>query len=184
MPLLILPFLLLVAIFAIIALIPLAIVQRYRIGTSRQRARGWLAALNLFGFGFSSVLLVITATVTTLWVPGTLAYALMGLAVGAVLGLVGLWLTTWEPTIDALHYTPNRVLVFGVMSIVAGRLLYGVWRGWQSWHEGIQGHSWVVASGVAGSIAAGAIVLGYYFVYWIGVRRRFRLHAARPLRRL
>jgi hypothetical protein len=29
-------------------------------------------------------------------------------------------------------------------------------------------------SGVAGSMAAGAVVLGYYLVYWFGVRRRFK----------
>jgi hypothetical protein len=33
-------------------------------------------------------------------------------------------------------------------------------------------------------MAAGAVVLGYYFVYWLGVRRQFRKHAVRPLRRL
>jgi hypothetical protein len=184
MPLLILPFLLLFAIFAIVALIPLAIVQRYRVGTSRQRARGWLATINLAGLSLSSIFLVLTAGISSMWVPGTLAYAVMGLAVGSVLGVVGLWLTRWDPTIDALHYTPNRVLVFGLMLIVTGRLLYGVWRGWQSWRAGIHGESWVVASGVAGSIAAGAIVLGYYLVYWIGVRRRLRQHASRRLSRL
>jgi hypothetical protein len=33
-------------------------------------------------------------------------------------------------------------------------------------------------------MAAGAVVLGYYLAYWIGVRRQIRRHAARPLRRL
>jgi hypothetical protein len=184
MPLLILPLLLLLAIFAITALIPLAIVQRYRVGTSRQRARGWLATLNLFGLGLSVVLLLITASVTTMWAPGTLTYASAGLSVGAVLGMVGLWLTRWEPTIDALHFTPNRLLVLSLMLLIAGRLLYGFWRGWHSWRAGLHGDSWFIASGVAGSMAAGAIVLGYYLVYWIGVRRRVRQHAGRRLRRM
>jgi hypothetical protein len=34
--------------------------------------------------------------------------------------------------------------------------------------------TWVAASGVATSMSAGAIVLGYYLVYWVGVRRRLR----------
>ena len=31
---------------------------------------------------------------------------------------------------------------------------------------------------------AGAVVLGYYLAYWSGVRRRYRRHARRPLRKM
>jgi hypothetical protein len=34
--------------------------------------------------------------------------------------------------------------------------------------------AWVAASGAAASMSAGAVVLGYYLVYWAGVRRRLR----------
>jgi hypothetical protein len=51
---------------------------------------------------------------------------------------------------------------------------YGFWRSWHAWRAGIEGGSWYVAAGVAGSMAAGAVVLGYYFSYWFGVRRRLR----------
>ena len=184
MPLLILPLILVLALFALMALIPLSLVQRYRVGTSRQRARGWLAAINLAGLAISSALFVVSAAVTTIWVPGTLTYAAAGMAAGMALGSIGLWLTRWESSIDALHYTPNRWLVLGVMLVVTSRLLYGFWRGWQSWRSGLEGESWFVAAGVAGSMAAGAVVLGYYLVYWFGVRRRIRRHARRALRRM
>jgi hypothetical protein len=183
-PLLPLPLLVLLTIAAIVGLIPIAIVQRYRVGTSRQRARGWLTVLNIAGLTVSAVLFLIGATFTTMWVPHTLTYAAGGFVAGALLGLTGLWLTRWESSIDALHYTPNRLLVLGVMLIVTGRLIYGIWRGWHSWQAGLHGESWFVASGVPGAMAAGAVVLGYYLTYWIGVRRRLRRHAARPLRRL
>jgi hypothetical protein len=173
-PLLLLPLLILLALAAIIALVPLALVQRYRIGTARQRARGWLATLNLGGLALSGIVLVTSAALTTIWVPWTLTYTVMGLATGALLGIVGLWLTRWEPSRDALFYTPNRLLVMAVMLVVAARLLYGVWTGWQRWRAGMEGASWVVGSGVAGSMAAGAVVIGYYLLYWIGVRRRAR----------
>jgi hypothetical protein len=183
-PLLFLPLLILLALFAVAALMPVALVQRYRLGTSRQRARGWLATINLTGLVVSAILLLTSASLTTIWVPGALSYTAAGLAAGAALGIVGLWLTKWEPSTDALHYTPNRLLVLGVMLLVAGRLLYGVWRGWHSWRAGIEGGAWFVAAGVAGSMAAGAVVIGYYLAYWIGVRRRYRRHAARRLRRM
>jgi hypothetical protein len=181
-PLLILPLLILLALIVLVALIPLALVQRYRIGTSRQRARGWLATINSAGIALSGVFLLTSAAVTTWWVPWTLTYTATGLAAGAALGLVGLWLTKWERSTDALYYTPNRLLVLGVLLVVAARLAYGVWNGWQRWRAGMEGESWFVAAGIAGSMAAGAVVIGYYLVYWIGVRRRHRRHAANRLR--
>jgi hypothetical protein len=34
--------------------------------------------------------------------------------------------------------------------------------------------SWVAASGLAASMSAGAVVLGYYAIYWVGVWIRAR----------
>ena len=181
MPLLIVPVL---VVLTVIALVPLSIVQRYRVGTSRQRARGWLATLNLAGLLLSSILFLASAALTTIWVPGALTYTSTGLATGALLGILGLCLTRWEPSAGALHYTPNRWLVLGLMLIIAARLSYGLWRAWHTWRAGLEGQSWFVAAGVAGSMAAGAVVLGYYLAYWIGVRRRYRRHAVRPVRRI
>jgi hypothetical protein len=180
-PLLIIP---VVVVLAIIALIPIALIQRYRVGTSRQRARGWLTALNLAGLSLSVLLFLIGALFTNIWVPDAFTYTFAGLAVGSLLGVVGLWLTRWEPEIGSLHFTPNRWLVLGITLVVAARLLYGFWRGWASWQAGVHGESWFVAAGVAKSMAAGAIVLGYYLVFWMGVRRRLRRQLASPVRRI
>lgn len=179
-PLLIVPVL---VVLALIALVPVSIVQRYRMGTSRQRARGWLASINLAGLSLSTTLFLVSAAFTSIWVPGALTYTATGLAGGCILGIIGLWLTRWEPGLDSLHYTPNRLLVLGITLTVMARLLYGFWRGWHSWRAGIEGGSWFAAAGVAGSMAAGAVVLGYYLAYWIGVRRQLKRHAARPVRR-
>jgi hypothetical protein len=168
------PLLLVVVLFilAVIALIPLSLVQRYRMGTSRQRARGWLATINLAGLVLSAVLFLTSAAVTSIWVPDALAYTAAGLAGGCVLGIVGLQLTRWESMPGALYYTPNRLLVLGITLVVTARLMYGFWRGWQTWQAGTEGVSWFAAAGVAGSMGAGAVVLGYYVAYWIGVRRK------------
>lgn len=161
-----------VVVLAAIALIPLSLVQRYRVGTSRQRARGWLAAVNLVGLALSALIFLAGAAFTSLWVPNAFTYTVAGLAAGGALGIVGLWLTRWEPARDALYYTPNRRLVLAITLVVTARVLYGFWRAWESWRAGLESGSWFVAAGVAGSMAAGAVVLGYYVVYWIGVRRR------------
>ena len=181
MPLLIIPVL---VVLALIALIPISIVQRYRVGTSRQRARGWLAALNIGGLSLSALLFLVSAAFTNIWVPNAVRYTAAGFAAGCVLGLLGLWLTRWESSLGVLHYTPNRTLVLALTLMVTARVMYGFWRGWQSWRAGIAGESWFVEAGVAGSMAAGAVVLGYYLTYWLGVRRRLNQALASPVRRI
>jgi hypothetical protein len=161
-------------VFVVIALIPLSLVQRYRMGTSRQRARGWLATINLAGLAISAALFLTSAAVTSIWVPDALTYTAAGLAGGCLLGILGLQLTRWESMPGALYYTPNRLLVLSITLVVTARLLYGVWRGWHTWQGGTEGEAWFAAAGVAGSMAAGAVVLGYYLAYWIGVRTKLR----------
>ena len=180
MPLLILAFLLF-AILAAIALTPLALVQRYRLGTARRRARGWSAALNIAGLALSSTLFLASAAITALWIPNAFAYTAAGFAGGCVLGLVGLRLTRWKAGDGSLHYTANRWLVLGITLVVAARVAFGLWRSWRAWHLASDYTSWVAASGAADSLAAGAVVLGYYLTYWLGVRRRW-LRAMRGVR--
>ena len=176
MPLLVVPLLIVVALSVVLLLVPLSILQRYRMGTARQRARGWLATINVAGLSLSAVLFLVSAAMTTLWVAGAFTYAALGFAGGLSLGIVGLRLTRWEWSAGALYYTPSRPLVTVVMLLVAGRVGYGFWRAWESWRAGMRGESWLIEAGVAGALAAGAIVLGYYLAYSIGVRRRYRDH--------
>jgi hypothetical protein len=157
-----------------IALIPFSLVLRYRVGTARQPARGWLVTLNLIGLLVSTLLFLLTAAVASRWVSDAFRYALMGLAAGCALGVVGLVLTRWESGSRSLYYTPNRWLVLGITLVVTARIGYGFWRTWHAWKAAYDHTSAIAASGVAGSLAAGAVVLGYYMTYWAGVRRRLR----------
>jgi hypothetical protein len=163
-------------VLAVLVVLLISPALRYRAGTARRQARGWVAALNLTGLATSTVLFLVGAALANIWVPHALRYSLLGLLGGTVLGLVGLRLTRWEPTPESLHYTPSRVLVLGVTSLVTARLLYGFWRAWHTWRHAPGETAWLAAFGVAGSLAAGAVVLGYYLAFWIGVRQRFRQH--------
>ena len=176
MPLLVVAVALVLGLLAVIALLPLSLVLRYRAGTARRPARGWVAAINVVAAGASATLLLMVAGITTYWVPTALRYALLGLAAGGLLGLVGLWLSRWEVTPRSLHYTPSRALVLAITSVVAARLVYGLWRSWHAWHAAAGDTSWLAASGAAGSLAAGALVLGYYLAYWAGVWGRISKH--------
>lgn len=164
-------------VLAIIALIPFSIIQRFRVGTSRRRARGWVATLNLVAVALSIALFLTATLITSQWIPEALPYTVAGLGVGCVLGLLGIALTRWEYNGGRMEYTPNRWLVLAITLVVAGRVTYGFWRTWEAWRASVESMAWIAASGVAGSMSAGAVVLGYYLVFWIGVRGRIRRHA-------
>ena len=155
-----------------LALMPLILIQRYRVGAARRMARPWMAKLNVVLMAFSAVCFLVGAVITAVWVPNAFTGAAAGVALGAGLGLVGLMLTRWEPTAAALHYTPNRWLVLVVTFLVSARVLYGLWRSWTVAEAGVRGTPMVLAFGIPESLAAGGTVIGYYLVYGLGVRRR------------
>lgn len=161
-------------VLAFIALIPFSIIQRFRMGTARRQARRWVATLNLLAIAISVALFLVGALITSQWIPGAFTYTLAGLAAGCVLGLLGTALTRWEYTGGRVQYTPNRWLVLTVTLLVTARVLYGFWRSWGAWRASVESAAWVAASGVAGSMSAGAVVLGYYLIFWVGVRGRVR----------
>jgi hypothetical protein len=173
---LLIPAIVLFVVLVFIALIPFSLVQRFRAGTARRVARGWVATTNAAVTGMSAALVLTSAALMNVWVPDAFRFALTGLAAGLALGAIGLRVSRWESAPEALHYTPNRWLVLGITALVTSRLIYGVWRGWESWRDRLDDTSWLAASGAAGSVAAGAVVLGYYLAYWIGVRRRVQRH--------
>ncbi|HXT21890.1 MAG TPA: DUF1453 domain-containing protein [Thermoanaerobaculia bacterium] len=171
MPLVIAALALLLLLLLLLLAVPLSLFLGYRAGKARRLARRWVLTTNLVSLGISVALFLTGAAVTTLWVPRALPYCALGLLAGGVLGLLGLAATRWEATPRGLWYTPNRWLVLFVTLIVTARVSYGFWRVWHAWHRD-SGQSWLDAFGVAESMAAGAVVLGYYLVYFAGLRRR------------
>jgi hypothetical protein len=179
MPLLLL---LLIVPIVLVALTPLMLLQRYRAGKARRQARPWMATFGLVMMAISSLLFVLSAGLTSVWVAGTLGGALAGLAAGFVLGGVGLLITKWEWTPRSLHYTPNRWLVLFVTLIISARVLYGLYRSAMVAQAGVSGTSMVLAFGIPESFAAGGAVIGYYLAYNAGLRWRIARWQRRPLR--
>lgn len=159
-----------------LVMLPLSLLLRFRAGSMRRRAWSWMISLNLLASLLSSALLLVTAAVSSNWIPNAFRYTLIGAACGFALGFIGLAMSRWEATTDGLHYTPNRWLILIITLIVTTRILYGFWRAWHAWQTTPAGESWLAASGAAGSMGAGAAVLGYYVIYWAGLQRRVRRH--------
>jgi hypothetical protein len=162
-----------------VLLIPVSLFMRYRVATSRRRQRGWIVTSNVISLLISLTLLLGTAIVMSLWVDEAVPWVAMGLGVGAALGFLGLWASHWEEEADGLYLTGNRWLVTLVSLVVVARIALGFWRAWVTWKEGGL-HGELAAIGIAGSMAAGAVLVGYSLVYWAGVRSRLRRLAADP----
>jgi hypothetical protein len=174
--------LLLVLPLIVLALMPLILIQRYRVGSARRLARPWASALSIVLTAVSAALFLTIAAITAIWVPHAFAAAAAGLLAGLGLGAIGLLLTRWEPTAATLHYTPNRWLVLVVTLMVSARIVYGLWRSWKAAEAGLYGTGMVLAFGIPESLAVGGVVIGYYVAYAWGVRFRLSAWQRRPLR--
>ena len=168
----------------IIALMPLILIQRYRIGSSRRLARPWIATLGVVSMTLSAIFFLVSAAIANIWIPEALSYSAMGLGVGVLLGGLGLVLTRWESLPQSLHYTANRWLILMVTLVVSARVLFGLYRSILFAEGSLTATSAISAFGIPQSLAAGAIVIGYYFAYSLGLRWRIRVWQRRLLRRL
>jgi len=166
--------LLLFVLFALAGVILLSLALRYRAGTARRQARRWVASLNVWMTSLSTVFFLFFTLLLSFWVGSAFRFALIGMGVGGILGLVGLAVTRWESRIDGLFYTPSRWLAFIIVFAIAARVVYGWWRATHP-GGGIGNQHWLItASGTQLSLAVAAGLISYYLVYSVGVRLRLR----------
>ena len=158
----------------------LSLALRYRAGTARRQGRRWVATMNLWMTSFSAALFLFVAFLMSFWLGPTLRFALAGMAIGAVLGLLGLALTRWEVEREELFYTPSRWLALIITFAIAARFAYG-W--WHATHPGVNASGeqhWLMSASTAQfSFAVAAGLIGYYLVFAIGVRFRLVRHERR-----
>ena len=146
--------LLLFVLLALIGVVLLSLALRYRAGTARRQARRWVASLNVWMTSFSVVFFLSFTLLLSFWVGSAFRFALIGVGIGAILGLLGLALTRWESRSEGLFYTPNRWLAFIIVFAIAARVLYG-W--WHATHPGSQhGQSALVDHGLRHAAFSGS----------------------------
>jgi hypothetical protein len=168
-------------ILALLVFVFLAV--RYRAGTARRQARRWVASLNVWVTSFSALFFLSFTLLLSFWVGSAFRFALIGMAFGGILGLVGLAMTRWESQPEGLFYTPSRWLALLVTLAIAARFVYGWWRATHSGSPPSGDQHWLIAaSGTQLSVAVAAGLIAYYLVYSIGVRLRMELMGQRHRR--
>ena len=171
-PLIILALLVFV-LLALAGVVLLSLAVRYRAGTARRQARRWVASLNVWVTSFSGLFFLSFTLLLSFWVGSAFRFALIGMAFGGILGLVGLAMTRWESQPEGLFYTPSRWLALLVTLAIAARFVYGWWRATHSGSPPSGDQHWLIAaSGTQLSVAVAAGLIAYYLVYSIGVRLR------------
>ena len=172
--------LLLFVLLAFAGVILLSLALRYRAGTARRQARRWVASLNVWLTSFSAVFFLSFMVLLSFWVDSAFRFALIGMGCGGILGLVGLAMTRWESQPQGLFYTPSRWLALFITLAIAARFVYGWWRATHSGSNVTSDQHWLItASGTQLSLAVAAGLIGYYLVYFLGVRLRLTRHEQR-----
>lgn len=160
MPLILLLPLLAAGVFALwVLLLPLSVVQRYRHGRARRRVQPLAVRLNAWLLAASALLFLAAAWVAGHWIADALRDAAIGMAVGMAIGLLGTRLDRFEATAGGLYRTPNRWLVLGLATLLALRILLGLWLAWSGGTQAQGGwETWLDRGGLLG--VAGALI-GY-----------------------
>jgi hypothetical protein len=171
MPLLIVPLVILVLLVLWLLLLPLSLWQRYRLGKARRKAWPWLVKLNSWLLLFSVCVFVASMALTNVWWPGALGYALTGIGIGLVTGIIGLWLSRYENTPQGFFYTPNPWLALTLTLLVATRIAMGFVEMWRYW-QGREALSIIPVLDHASLFAVAGLLIGYYLSYTWGLRRR------------
>ena len=172
MPLLLLPLLVLGVAALWLLLLPLLLWLRYRAGHARRRSPAWVIRANAWLLAGSLPLFLLSAWWATHWAPDALRDACVGGLIGALLGLVALWMTRFDAEPRMLVYTPSRWPALLLTLLVAARIAAGAVWGWRRvvgtgapapWAEWLQAGGWL---GVAG------VLFGYALAYAWGLRAR------------
>ena len=172
--------LLVFVLLAFIGVVLLSLALRYRAGTARRQARRWVVSLNVWMTSLSAVFFLSFTLLISFWVASAFRFALVGMSIGSILGVLGLAMTRWERQSEGLFYTPSRWLALIVTVAIAARFIYGWWRATHFTTSAFSEQHWLTtASGTQLSLAVAAGLIGYYLVYSIGVRLRLRHHALR-----
>ena len=159
-------------ILACAGVVLLSIALRYRAGTARRRGRHWVATTNVWVTSLSALFYLTFAAFLSFWIRHAFPYALTGVGLGLLVGLLGLALTRWESNAAGFFYTPSRWLALFLTAAIAARIAYGWWRGFHAVGSTTDAHPFLSTAGMQLSLTVAGGLIGYYLTYAAGVGLR------------
>lgn len=155
-----------------VCLVPLAVRQPYRVGVARQPQGAWAATLLVVSFSAAAVALMSTAAELGRLAAKAQPAVLGALGIGVLLGLLAYMLSTWQNHRGVIYFHPNQRVTLVIASLAMLRVAYGVWRIWSASGGVTVDPRWMTSVGMAGTLAAAALLTGYGLGFWGAVRLR------------
>jgi hypothetical protein len=171
---LLLPFVIAVVFALWVLLLPVAIVQRYRMGRARRRVQPFFVRANAWLTALSAVLFVLGAWLLQGWVIDAVRDAVAGIAIGVALGWIGLRFDRFEWTDRGLFRTPHRGFLLLLTGVLAARVLVGLLLAWQA----LPGDGWGGWLDRGGLLGVAGVLLGHALATTWGLRARIARHAS------
>lgn len=94
------------------------------------------------------------------------------LGIGVLVGLLAYMLSTWQNHRGIVYFHPNQRVTYGIVAITLLRVVYGLWRLWSAPDVPVVDRRWMTSVGIAGTLAAAALLSGYGLGFWGAVRLR------------
>ena len=152
-------------------LLPLAARQSYRVGAARHPEGAWASTWLVASF-----LVAAGALLGTVAELGRLAAkaepaVTAALVIGVLVGLLAYTLSTWQSHRGIVYFHPNQRVTYAIVALASLRIGYGCWLIWSVPTVAVE-RQWLAAVGMAGTLAAAALLAGYGLGFWGAVRVR------------
>jgi hypothetical protein len=153
-------------------LVPLAVRQPYRVGVARHPGGAWASTVLAVSFLVAAAALL-GATVELGRLAPKARPAVMGaLGIGVLVGLLAFTLSTWQNHRGIVYFHPNQRVTLAITGLTMLRIAYGLWLLWSASGAVSVDRRWMASVGMAGTLAAAAVLTGYGFGFWGAVRVR------------
>jgi len=152
-------------------LVPLAARQAYRVGSARNPEGAWASTVLVASFVVAAAALAGAVELGRLASKAQTA-VLGAMAIGVLVGLLAYTLSTWQNHRGIVYFHPNQRVSLVVVAVTLLRVAYGLWRIYATPGAAAPDRRWMASVGIAGTLAAAALLTGYGLGFWGAVRMR------------
>lgn len=153
-------------------MLPLSVRRPHRVGPARRPDGAWASTALAVSFMVSAAALLAAALEFGRLAPKAQPAVVGALAIGVLLGVLAFTLSSWRNHRGVVYFHPNRRVTLTIATLATLRIVYGLWRVWSARGSATIDRPWLSAVGIAGTLAAAALLAGYGLGFWASVRVR------------